>query len=133
VIGLFLVLFHTSSDAKVYLDVDFKDFTKSKGGHFKQIMSAELDQKKTFALPNSNQEIEIVVSEKLPGELRKIQNASNSALIEFKFFEKSQGERKLVNAGRVVTKWGNTALMKKFNRSSGKQPLMTFKVIPTKI
>lgn len=130
---LFVALFNALAFANVSLDVDFKDYTNSKVTHFKQKIIADFDEIKTFALPNTNQEIEITVSEKLPEEVKKMAAMTNSAMIDLKLYEINQGERKLVNSGKIVTNWGKIALMEKFKDDSGKQPLMTFKVVPSKI
>lgn len=134
-IGLVLLvgLFNTLAFANVSLDVDFKDFSKSEVTHFKQNITADFDEIKTFVLPNSNQEIEIIVSEKLPEEMKKMASMRDSAMIDLKLYEINQGERKLVSSGKVVTNWGKTASMEKYKDDARKQPLMTFKVVPSKI
>ena len=134
-IGFILVgvLFNAVAFANVSLDVDFKDYGNSTVTHFKQNITAGLDEIKTFVLPNSNQEIEILVSEKLPKEIKKMPSMKDSAMIDLKLYEVNQGERKLVNSGKVITNWGKTATMEKFKDDSMKSPLMTLKVVPTKI
>lgn len=133
ILMLILILSHTVAFGKVYLDVDFKDFAGTKPTHLKRIMSADFDVKNTFSLPDSQQEFEIIVSEKLPEEVRRNASAKNSALISFKLFESRNGKRTMVSAGKVLTKYGHTATMKKFDRLSGSRPLMMLKVMPTKI
>lgn len=130
---LFVVLFNAIAFANVSLDVDFKDYTSSKVTHFKQNITADFDEMKTFILPNTNQEIEITVSEKMPEEMKKMAAMKDSAMIDLKLYEINQGERKLINSGKIITNWGKTASMEKFKDDSRKQPLMIFKVVPSKI
>lgn len=127
------VLASFSAFANVTLDLDFKEYSKKEVSHFRDSVKASLDETLKFPLPNSKQEIEITVSEKLPEQFMKIQSIKNPVTIILKFYEVAQAGRKLINSGIVVTNWGKTASMEKFQDEAGKQPLMTLKVTPKKI
>jgi hypothetical protein len=131
--ALSLLLLSTSLFAGVSLNVDFKDHSNAKVAQFKQTIETYFDEVKTFKLPNSNQEIEISVTDEIPEVPTNGGSADGMVLVDFKIYENKNGERKLISSPKVVTTWGKEASMESYKDDSRKHPLMTLKIIPKKI
>jgi hypothetical protein len=80
-------------------------------------------------LPNSNQEIEISVTDEIPEVLTNGGSVDGMVLVDFKIYEIKNGERKLISSPKLVTTWGKEASMESYKDDSRKHPLTTLKII----
>jgi hypothetical protein len=127
-----LLLVSISAMANVSLEIDFEDFSTSEVSEFNQTIDISLNETKTFASLASNQQIEIMVSEKLPKEIQSVFASHEAVLIDIKLYEMISGEKKLMSSARIVSKWGETATMEKYKNDTQKELMLTLKVVPRK-
>jgi hypothetical protein len=125
-------LLTSTAFAAVDIELDYSDFSAARPVHLKRHLRTEFDRVKVFPIPNSQQEVEILVSEKLPPEQAKKMALDEAALVTLTFYEVKDSGRQMISSGKVVTRWGKGALMKKFKDRAGKRPLMSLKVTPSK-
>lgn len=130
---LFFFFLTLPAFSAVNVEVDYNDFGAKKPVHFRRMVMTDVDRVKVVPIPNTDQEVEILVSEKLPKAMAQKMALDEAALVSLKFYQLKEDGRELISSGQVVTRWGKGALLKKFKNRGSKNPVMTLKITPQKM
>ena len=133
VIGLIASFLVFSSFAGITLDIDFKNNESGKMIKFKRKVKTAFDETKTFKIPDSNKQIEIKVTDKIPTDFKGVENAPDQVFVEMKIVEVLKGQKNIISSPQVISTFGQESSMEVYEESAPTKMVMHLKVTPQKL
>lgn len=130
-ISLITALLSFNSMAELDLKFDFKSTEAGKVISLNQNIKANFDEVKTIQIPDSDQIIEMMVTENIPELMRNDDIVVGEVFLDFKIYQNSKLGKKLISSPKIITTFGNEASLEMLSEDSEKSPMTSIKVIPT--
>lgn len=127
------LLFSLSSVAGISLDIDFKNNESNKKISFKKTVEVFLDETNTFKIPNSNNILEIKITDKIPEILQEDTKAIDQVFIDMKVIEVVRLSRKVIASPKIISTLGEEASMKTYEGKDMKKAIMSVVLTPKKM
>ncbi len=126
--GFMILCFTTSTWANISLKIDFKNRSTS----FNEKIDTRYDEVKIFKITQSNMEIEVMATDRIPEFFLDGEQHDEQVLVEMKVYETSTNGRKLITSPKVITVLGKEATLETYEDEARKSPLMTLRVTPAR-
>jgi len=130
---IFSILFSLSTLAGISLDIDFKNNVSGKTIHFKKTVETYLDETNTFKIPNTNNILEIKVTDRIPEIFLEGVKGENQVFIDMKLIEVVNNKRKVIASPKVISTLGKEASMKTYEDDAMKKEVLSLVIIPKKM
>jgi hypothetical protein len=113
------------------LKFDFKSTEAGKTISLNQNIKANLDEVKTIKIPDSDQIIEMLITENIPEPMRNEDIVVGEVFLDIKIYQNSKSGKKLTSSPKIITTFGHEASLEMVSDKDDKNPMTSIKVIPT--
>ncbi|MFT6631510.1 MAG: hypothetical protein ACJAS4_001459 [Bacteriovoracaceae bacterium] len=129
--SLIILLFSFNSLAELDLKFDFKSTEAGKIISLNQNIKANFDEVKTIKIPDSDQIIEMMITENIPESMRNDDIVVGEVFLDIKVYQNFKSGKKLISSPKIITTFGNEASLEMISDKNDKNPKTSIKVIPT--